>query len=72
MRHEVLPKLLGSRAAPKLGLDPPASCRVSFTVYNSPDDVARVVAAVRQAVRKPERFRPSAASARIAAAAERV
>lgn len=39
-----------------LGLDPAASCRVSFTIYNSPDDVDRVVGAVRRAVREPERY----------------
>lgn len=37
-----------------LGIDPPASCRVSFTVYNSPDDVDRVIEAVRRAVTRPE------------------
>ena len=39
-----------------LGIDPPASCRVSFTLYNTPEDVDRVVDAVRQAVDAPERF----------------
>lgn len=33
-----------------LGLDPPASCRLSFYLYNSADDVDRAVVAVRQAV----------------------
>lgn len=39
-----------------LGIDPPASCRVSFALYNTPEDVDRVVDAVRQAVDTPERF----------------
>jgi hypothetical protein len=29
-----------------LGLDPPASCRLSFALYNSEEDVDRAVAAV--------------------------
>jgi len=29
-----------------LGLDPPASCRLSFYLYNTPDEVDRAVAAV--------------------------
>ncbi|GAA1990945.1 aminotransferase class V-fold PLP-dependent enzyme [Microbacterium pumilum] len=33
-----------------LGLDPPASCRLSFYLYNSTDDVDRAVEAVRAAV----------------------
>ena len=33
-----------------LGLDPPASCRLSFYLYNSIDDVDRAVDAVRQVV----------------------
>jgi cysteine desulfurase/selenocysteine lyase len=33
-----------------LGLDPPASCRLSFYLYNSVEDVDRAVDAVRQAV----------------------
>ncbi len=33
-----------------LGLDPPASCRLSFYLYNSRDDVDRAVEAVREAV----------------------
>lgn len=33
-----------------LGLDPPASCRLSFYLYNSVDDVDRAVEAVRDAV----------------------
>ena len=56
-----------------LGLDPPASCRLSFYLYNSVDDVDRAVDAVRQvvadggrseaatAVRIPGRHRRSAA-----------
>ncbi|WP_082569216.1 aminotransferase class V-fold PLP-dependent enzyme [Microbacterium sp. Root180] len=39
-----------------LEIDPAASCRVSFTVYNSPDDVDRVIAAVRRAVDEPGLF----------------
>ena len=35
-----------------LGLDPPASCRLSFYLYNSVDDVDRAVDAVRFAVRE--------------------
>lgn len=34
-----------------LGLDPPASCRLSFAVYNSTDDVDRATAAVHQVTR---------------------
>ena len=33
-----------------LGLDPPASCRLSFYLYNSVEDVDRAVDAVRQVV----------------------
>lgn len=33
-----------------LAIDPPASCRVSFTLYNTPEEVDRVVAAVRRAI----------------------
>jgi cysteine desulfurase/selenocysteine lyase len=36
-----------------LGIDPPASCRVSFTLYNTPEEVDRVVEAVRRAVEEP-------------------
>jgi cysteine desulfurase / selenocysteine lyase len=35
-----------------LGLDPPASCRLSFALYNTPDDVDRAVGAVARATRK--------------------
>jgi len=34
-----------------LGLDPPASCRLSFAVYNTETDVDRAVSAVHDAVR---------------------
>jgi cysteine desulfurase/selenocysteine lyase len=34
----------------ELGLDPPASCRLSFAVYNTLDDVARAVGALRRIV----------------------
>jgi len=34
-----------------LGLDPPASCRLSFAVYNTESDVDRAVSAVHDAVR---------------------
>jgi cysteine desulfurase/selenocysteine lyase len=34
-----------------LGLDPPASCRLSFAVYNTASDVDRAVSAVHDAVR---------------------
>ncbi len=34
-----------------LGLDPPASCRLSFALYNSIDDVDRATAAVRDVAR---------------------
>lgn len=37
-----------------LGIDPPASCRLSFTLYNTPEDVDRAVDAVRRAVQEPE------------------
>lgn len=40
-----------------LGIDPPASCRVSFALYNTPDEVDAVVEAVRRAVDSPEEFR---------------
>jgi len=49
-----------------LGIEPAASCRVSFTVYNTPDEVERVVAAVRRAVDDPEGF-PSVATPAAAA-----
>jgi cysteine desulfurase / selenocysteine lyase len=40
----------------KLGLTPPASCRLSFYLYNTPDEVDRAVAAVAAAVaRQPAR-----------------
>jgi cysteine desulfurase/selenocysteine lyase len=35
-----------------LGLDPPASCRLSFALYNTPDDVDRAVDAVARASRR--------------------
>jgi cysteine desulfurase / selenocysteine lyase len=35
-----------------LGLDPPASCRLSFAVYNSFEDVDRAVAALEQIIGK--------------------
>jgi cysteine desulfurase/selenocysteine lyase len=35
-----------------LGLDPPASCRLSFYLYNSVDDVDRAVESVRRVVRR--------------------
>ncbi len=35
-----------------LGLDPPASCRLSFALYNSTDDIDRATAAVADAVRR--------------------
>ena len=34
-----------------LGLDPPASCRLSFYLYNTLDDVDRAVDAVARAAR---------------------
>lgn len=34
-----------------LGLDPPASCRVSFFVYTSPEEVERAVGSLERAVR---------------------
>lgn len=37
----------------ELGIDPPASCRVSFALYNTPEEVDRVVEAVRRAVEEP-------------------
>ncbi|MCW3494283.1 aminotransferase class V-fold PLP-dependent enzyme [Microbacterium sp. SSM24] len=52
-----------------LELDPAASCRVSFTVYNSPDDVDRVISAVRRAVDDPGRFASMPAPVAGAAAA---
>ncbi|MEU1970638.1 aminotransferase class V-fold PLP-dependent enzyme [Microbacterium sp. NPDC019599] len=41
----------------ELGIEPAASCRVSFTVYNTREDVDLAVAAVRRAVASPEAFR---------------
>jgi cysteine desulfurase / selenocysteine lyase len=38
-----------------LGLDPPASCRVSFAVYNSRDDVSRALDGVRRVARRLRR-----------------
>ncbi|GAA1965093.1 aminotransferase class V-fold PLP-dependent enzyme [Microbacterium deminutum] len=38
-----------------LGLDPPASCRISFSFYNTAEDVDRAVEAVGQAVSVPVR-----------------
>jgi cysteine desulfurase/selenocysteine lyase len=35
-----------------LGLKPPASCRLSFYLYNTPDDVDQAVAAVAGATRR--------------------
>ncbi len=35
-----------------LGLDPPASCRISFALYNSTDDIDHASAAVDQATRR--------------------
>jgi cysteine desulfurase/selenocysteine lyase len=58
-----------------LGIDPPASCRVSFTLYNTPDDVDRVIEAVGHAVDSPDAFRPAqvrGAEAERTNAAERV
>ncbi|MFF2484980.1 aminotransferase class V-fold PLP-dependent enzyme [Microbacterium sp. NPDC058062] len=59
-----------------LAIDPPASCRVSFTLYNTPEDVDRVVEAVRQAVDTPERFvaapAPSGAPHPLEGVAERI
>jgi cysteine desulfurase/selenocysteine lyase len=34
-----------------LGLNPPASCRLSFALYTSPDDIARAMDAVRRVAR---------------------
>lgn len=59
-----------------LGIDPPASCRVSFALYNTPEDVDRVVEAVRQALDTPERFvaapAPSGAPHPLEGVAERI
>lgn len=40
-----------------LGIEPAASCRISFTLYNTPEDVDLAVQAVRRAVDTPEAFR---------------
>jgi cysteine desulfurase/selenocysteine lyase len=36
-----------------LGLDPPASCRLSFYLYNTLDDAALAVGALRRVLRAP-------------------
>ncbi|MDH4119104.1 MAG: aminotransferase class V-fold PLP-dependent enzyme [Acidimicrobiia bacterium] len=41
-----------------LGLDPPASCRLSFALYNSTDDIDRASAAVVHASRRHTAFGP--------------
>jgi cysteine desulfurase/selenocysteine lyase len=40
-----------------LGLNPPASCRLSFYLYNTPDDVDQAVAAVAAATTRRTHFR---------------
>jgi len=55
-----------------LGIDPAASCRVSFTLYNTPDDVDRVIEGVRHAVAHPERFRAAPVAGRVPLTAEDV
>jgi len=44
-----------------LGLSPPASCRLSFYLYNTPDEVDQAVAAVAAAVTGPARRPPTSA-----------
>ena len=46
-----------------LGLTPPASCRLSFALYTSPDDVARAMDAVRRVAKY---LRPSGPPVRLA------
>ena len=40
-----------------LGLDPPASCRLSFYLYNSEEDVERAVGALRRIIGATGRHR---------------
>ncbi len=48
-----------------LGLTPPASCRLSFALYTSDEDVDRAVAALRKvAARRRRTSSPSAATRR--------
>ncbi|HWB35209.1 MAG TPA: aminotransferase class V-fold PLP-dependent enzyme, partial [Rugosimonospora sp.] len=42
-----------------LGLDPPASCRLSFAVYNTPEEVDRATAAVARIVGSGRGARPA-------------
>ena len=39
-----------------LGLTPPASCRLSFAAYTSPEDVERALDALERVVRQPRSF----------------
>jgi cysteine desulfurase / selenocysteine lyase len=47
-----------------LGLVPPASCRLSFALYTSPEDVERAVTALRRVARTPRPGRPRVAAGR--------
>jgi cysteine desulfurase / selenocysteine lyase len=55
----------------KLGLTPPASCRLGFYLYNTPDEVDRAVAAVaavaarQPAIRQPAVSWPKITSAKL-------
>jgi cysteine desulfurase/selenocysteine lyase len=48
----------------KLGLNPPASCRLSFYLYNTPDEVDRAVAAVAAVAAERPARRPTRQPAR--------
>jgi cysteine desulfurase/selenocysteine lyase len=53
----------------KLGLTPPASCRLSFYLYNTPDEVDQAVAAVAAvAARWPTTRQPAASWPKITSA----
>ena len=39
----------------ELGLDPPASCRLSFYLYNTADEASLAVEALRRVLRRPPR-----------------
>lgn len=44
--------LCATLAHRELGLMPPASCRLSFALYTSPDDVERAMKAVRRVIKR--------------------
>ena len=47
-----------------LGLTPPASCRLSFALYTSHDDVDRAMDALRRVTGRGRTSRPARAAAR--------